>query len=493
MASRSLFKSVARDRAALAIVAAVVLAVLWLVFGRGSSRPARLTISAGRPQGSRHSMAESLAAEAVRYRVVLKLVETAGSEQALDRVNSRSIDLALVQGGLGVGDRPNVRQVAALHVEPLHLLVKKELAEGVGRSLEALRGKSVNLGEVGSGTHALASDVMRFAGMGADADFHASTLSYDELEHIRDRNALPDALFMVSLLPSRVAKKLVGRHGLRLVALPFGEAYSIDGGTDETAGEATSGVARDHVIEATIPAFTYGVRPAVPPEPVRTLGTRLLLVAHKDVDPEAVSRVLEATFRTPFSQLAHPPLTDTLLESAPEMPLHGGTLLYQERSKPLITGDIIDAIEKELSIAGAVLTAAFFLWQWLRSRYRRLRESGFEHYILKVGEIESRSLALELVARLDLRELLELQSELGRIKSEAIAKFADGELEGEDLMTGFLAHASDARDHLTRLILHERDNLEGQARDENREAAALWMETVGPPASPDEAGPDGAC
>ena len=31
-------------------------------------------------------------------------------------------------------------------------------------------------------------------------------------------------------------------------------------------------------------------------------------------------------------------------------------------------------------------------------------------------------------------------------------------------MSGFLAHASDARDFLMRLILHQRDNLEDQAR-----------------------------
>ena len=31
-------------------------------------------------------------------------------------------------------------------------------------------------------------------------------------------------------------------------------------------------------------------------------------------------------------------------------------------------------------------------------------------------------------------------------------------------MSGFLAHISDARDFLVRLILHQRDNLEDQAR-----------------------------
>ena len=50
-----------------------------------------------------------------------------------------------------------------------------------------------------------------------------------------------------------------------------------------------------------------------------------------------------------------------------------------------------------------------------------------------------------------------------RIKGEALEKFAEGKLEGEELMSGFLAHASDARDFLLRLILHQRDNLEEHA------------------------------
>jgi hypothetical protein len=64
-----------------------------------------------------------------------------GSEEALDLVNSGKVDCAFVQGGLGVGDRPNVRLVAMMQIEPLHLLVRKELAEKVADHLTALDGR----------------------------------------------------------------------------------------------------------------------------------------------------------------------------------------------------------------------------------------------------------------------------------------------------------------------------------------------------------------
>ena len=76
---------------------------------------------------------------------------------------------------------------------------------------------------------------------------------------------------------------------------------------------------------------------------------------------------------------------------------------------------------------------------------------------------------------------MQLQDELTQIKREALERFAAGELEGEELMSGFLVHASDARDFLIRLILHERENLEDRARAQDRPAEALWNEAVGEP------------
>ena len=80
---------------------------------------------------------------------------------------------------------------------------------------------------------------------------------------------------------------------------------------------------------------------------------------------------------------------------------------------------------------------------------------------------------------LDLKELLKLQVELNRLKNEAIARFAEGKLEGEALISGFIAHVNDARNYLNRLILHERENLEDRARFENRSSRELWHEKMG--------------
>src|SRR5262249_55256321 len=118
--------------------------------------------------------------------VQLRMIATVGSEEALEKVNSRELDLALVQGGLFAPELGNLRQVAALYTEPLHLLVRKELAAAVTQDLAALKGKRINLSQHGSGTYLLSKGVLEFAGIkvpqdGGQGDCIPTTLGKEEL------------------------------------------------------------------------------------------------------------------------------------------------------------------------------------------------------------------------------------------------------------------------------------------------------------------------
>lgn len=464
-------------------VAALGLAAFFALH-QPKERPARLRITAGQTEGTRHRIAQELQREAAHRAITIELHATAGSEEALREVDAGRLDAALVQGGLDLSDRPALRQVVALHVEPLHLLVKEEIHVEVSHNLAALRSKVINLGKRGSGTYLLASDVMAFAGLQSGDDFVESTLGYADLQREADRTRMPDAVFTVSTLPSPVARYLVTAHRYRLVALPFFQAFTLDTLDRDPApagrpGEAVTGIERRHICDATIPSFTYEVEPSVPPEEIHTLGTRLLLVARKDVAAPTIQRLLEVIFYSPFAQVVQPPLDPKLLEVSPELAWHDGTTDYLRRNAPVIAGDMVDLVEKELSIIGALVGGLFFLGQWLRRRNRRRRDRSFETYILRILEIERRTMALERAAALDLAALLRLQEDLSGLKVEALERFASGELEGEQLVSGFLAHVSDARDYLTRLILHARDSLEDQAHLEGREAQDLWREAIG--------------
>ena len=471
MSRRGRFWKAARDGTfALLGLAALGLAAFFHWHEPGE-RPVKIRLSAGRAAGERRQIADVLRREALSRSIIIELVDTAGSDDALKQIDAGRLDVALAQGALDLTDRPNLRQVATLHVEPLHLLVKEEIHQAVSARLSALRGKTIGLGESGSGTNRLATEVLDFAGLRIDSDqgrddFKPNLWGYSELRSETDRDRLPDAVFMVSTLPAPVARHLVAVHRFRLVEIPFFEAFTL-GAIDRATGAVASsfrGIDRRNLHTTTIPAFAYEVEPGVPPGTIQTLGTMLLLVANRNVAQSTIERLLDVVYASSFSRSVQPPLEIKQLDNPPELPWHDGTIAYLRRNAPIIAGDVVDLIEKELSIVGALIGGLFFLTQWLLRRYRKRRERGFEACILRVNAIERRAIVLERADRLDLPALLALQEELSALKGESLEKFVDGELDGEELMSSFLTHVADTRDFLTRLILHTRSTREEALR-----------------------------
>jgi TRAP-type uncharacterized transport system substrate-binding protein len=465
----------------LLVLVAILVGLGWLAWRKWLRPEVRydLRITGGKAPGPRHRIARLLRSEAFPGGVDLTISELPGSIEALDEVNDQRVEVALVQGAIDSRRWTNLRQVAALYVEPLQLVVRSELVVEAEANLRALQGHSINLGEVGSGSNALAREVLAFVGLG-DKDYTAGTLSHRELLAIEDRERLPDALMTVSSLPTPVVGHLVAKWGYRLVPLRFGEAFVLEDlgrKADNPRGDRSGPRAvinRAHLHETSIPEYTYGVNPAVPAARLATFGARVLVVAHREVPAEAVRRLLEAIFLGKFAQVARPPLDPSLLGLPAEFPLHEGTVEFLQRNKPMVADDAMQFLVNTTSLTGAVLGGLFVTWQSVQRWYRKRREQGFEFYLLKVTEVERRALQHELAAQLDLPALVALQADLGRIKDEAIRRFTRGELEGEGLMSGFLTHANDARDYLARLILHARTAIEKRARHQGLSPEAVW-------------------
>lgn len=200
-------------------------------------------------------------------------------------MESGAVDLAPVQGGIGLADHKNIRQVATLYVEPLHLLVKEPLEAGVSRNLAALAGHTVDISKPGSGTYLLAAQVLEFSGLQlphgdqpgdvrtVQGDYGSLLEQMAEFESSSDaeREAvlgdLPDAIFLISAVPSVAARQLVAVGGYRLVPLPFGDAFSL--ASVEEATDDHDRIAQVFIHSTDIPAFAYSVDPVVPRETCR--------------------------------------------------------------------------------------------------------------------------------------------------------------------------------------------------------------------------------
>lgn len=442
-----------RALAALAISFLVIAAIFLLV----ELRDERLTIriSAGDPRGRRADVARALAVVCARRGLDVEIVAAMGSEQALDQVEENEIDVALVQGGLHAGE--DVREIAPLTLEPLHLLVRRDAYD-----LEDLAGLRINLSPPRSGTRDLALDLLHLAHLRPGHDFEETTLGYQELEEL-PAEQLPDAIFHVSALPSPVARFLVEERGYRIMPLPFADAMAL----------------RDVAISrGVIPAYTYGASPPMPRGDVPTLATRMLLVGHRRTPDEVVRRILESIETEDFARMARIPHADERLFGRPEMPLHAGTVEWLHRNDPVLTSEGIQGVESLRSFLVSLIVAGVLAYRW----WRRKKLHGLDAFIAEVSTIDREALVLEREARLDLAKLLALRARLGEAKTRALEAFQRGAIHSEELLSSFLAHVSDVRSHLNAMILHERDRREKAARasgaDEEQVLRELWAEAL---------------
>jgi hypothetical protein len=416
---------------------------------------------------NRQVLARRIAAEARKRGLVIELSSrTYPALEALRLVNEPNpIDMALVPEGVGGPDEfPNARQVAALGVAPLHVMVRPELYESASRSLAALRGKRINCGSTSSVMRVLAHDVLHFAGLrpptASDAgDYRDEVVPTQDLlarldgivalppgERARAIAALPDAALFLAALPSLLARRLVAVAGYRMISLPFTEAYTLDrlrlhdpqGAAD---GEA---VDRSWIVATTVPPQLYASDPPVPPEPCRTLGSWLLLVAYAGSDPEAVDRLLEVIYNSRLTGLIQPPqLPDRVQQFDP----HRGTELFLRRRQPLLTPELMSQLGRLLGGLGAFFSGIIGLYGFLRI----LQLRRFESYYEEVRRIVQVARGLEddpdAPSEPDARRAY-LLDRLDDLKSEAIRDFADGGLKGEGLLAGVVALVNDTRSSL---------------------------------------------
>jgi len=464
-------------------LAACVLVVGLFFWNRNARRPLARTLrmTAGDATGLRHRLAQEFAREAEAQGIRIDLSATEGSEVALEKLEAGEFDIAMVQGGIATSANSPVRQISPLHIEPLHLLVKPELyATVLEGGLSKLAGHKINLGAKGSGTAVLAHEVLHFAGLSPSTSEDASgyvtnSQAYSDLIDAQLQD-LPEAVFTVSTLPSPIADALVEKHGFRLIPLAFGDAFAIEATSELGKSVPLGAIDKQHVFTTSIPPFTYSLNRNEPSTTLTTLGTRLLLVANKDVPGESVKQLLDFLFRSNLVKVARPALDASLLDLPSEYPMHVGAESFRQRNKPIIAGDAIDYLEKVLAIAATVAGGTFFLVQWYIGSNRKRRESSLAKYMERVIAIERESMHIELAAQLDLASLIRLQRELAELKAEAVTRFAAGKLEGVGMISGFLGLVNDTRDQMTRLILHQRENIEQLAAQQHTKPGEVWLE-----------------
>ncbi|MCA9072805.1 MAG: hypothetical protein KDA84_27970, partial [Planctomycetaceae bacterium] len=224
-------------------IAILVIGLVLILIGLFAWKwpPSRKTypvrISGGHAGLNRHKVAQYLKRHSSELNLDVEVIPAQiNTPEAVRMIQSGDIDLALVNGLFRFPDADNIRQVATITYESVHLLVKEEFAEQVSADYGNLKGLSFNIGPEGSETAILSQVMLTFLGLNsadsADAGLTFTALTIDELlaqvnslkresEGNTDgrRAKLPDAMFHESILPSTFAEQLVRNGRYQVVPL----------------------------------------------------------------------------------------------------------------------------------------------------------------------------------------------------------------------------------------------------------------------------------
>lgn len=418
-----------------------------------------IRMSAGPEQTRRHSVAKYLCQQAVNHNLKIQLLASAGSEECLNQIKSGQLDAALVSNGVVVPNDDDIRVLAAIQLEAVHVLVRKELV-GAGPLSEAIRGKRVNLGVQGSCEWLLARDFLSFARLklptaSEPGDVVPMELSKEELiaqahailaatgdERAKLASELPDCLLVLASMPSTIVPLLTEAADYQLMPLPAARAYLMDNLQD--SDPATTTIEREFLEPTAIPAHSYFTTRPFPPADCATVGMRLLIVAHKDLSEEAVRPLMETVFEGEFSRRFLP---KSPRELATPFAIHSAGVDYLDRDKPLAWKQAAEWVSQFLSIFGAFSAGALSLYGILWRKKVRMPAD----YYAEIRKIEmiAGGTDTDATAPIEPKEFVKyLDDRLLRLRQDLIEDICEGRIKGEQVIANILALLKDARRNL---------------------------------------------
>ena len=358
----------------------------------------QVRLGAGSTVARRFRFAETFAAEARKQDLYAEVVATEGFEDSIRQVANGQLDLAMVSSGLDAPECDEVRVLAGLDLAPLHILVRRELAERELSLSQIIKGRRINLGQPGTNDYILANEIVRFlrlspkdeAGKG---DYVQSSLDKEELnqlalnaqsENEAERQAslskLPEVIMTVASLPGIMVQNLLDTGEYRLAPFSNVEPFLIS--EMHHVGGPEGSVDRILVEPATINAGMYLGDSLAHNSDLPTVGLRTLLVARADLPPATIQRIMTIVFETNFSRRVKPKSTREL---ATAYQIHPEAEAYLNRNEPLLTGSSFDMLSKSLSIFGAFSAGALSIYGYLRRR--RIRRPG--EYLEEIRQIDA--------------------------------------------------------------------------------------------------------
>jgi TRAP transporter TAXI family solute receptor len=267
---------------ALLVFVGILFATLWILV---PPPPRSIELATGFPTGLYQQFGEKLQTELAEEGVSLKLRTTGGSSDNLALINNPNsgVDFAMVQGGVAdISKHPNLVSLTGVFYEPVWVWYRESSFKneaGKLSLLSQLKGKRVSIGNEGSGTLILASQMLEASGLSM-SDVRAEKLKpLQALEKFKKGEL--DAIFLVSATAAPVMKTFYETADIRLMNFEQADAY---------------GHLFPFLSKVTVPRGVVSIAYDLPRQDIQLLAATATLVGRDDVSPALVTLLLGETY-----------------------------------------------------------------------------------------------------------------------------------------------------------------------------------------------------
>lgn len=254
------------------ILSLAAVSVIWWI-GRDLVPPRSLTFAAGEVGGGYHAIATRYAKILARDGIEVRVLDTAGSVENVDKLTSGEADVALLQGG--VFAKGEVEALGAMFYEPLFVFAQS--ATEVSANPGDWADLRLAVGPEGSGTRAAARVLLSASGVAPDETTLFPVGGAEAVTELRAGRV--DLALFVAPLAAPYLQPLLEDPDMRLVRLRHLEALARS---------------MDHAEIVTLHAGAISLRPVLPQRSTDLMAMVARLVSHRDLHPALVNRLVMA-------------------------------------------------------------------------------------------------------------------------------------------------------------------------------------------------------
>ncbi|MBE0492039.1 MAG: TAXI family TRAP transporter solute-binding subunit [Sulfurospirillum sp.] len=258
------------------IITASIAAILAFSYQFIDPAPPRtITIATGSTSGSYFSFANTYKKLLQKQRFELVIVPTAGSVEALQKLQNKEVDVAFIQGGTAQqSDKENLESLASIYFEPLWIFYNANLNF---KYINELKGKKIAIGALGSGTRPLALDILHENHINENNSHLLELSGKNAKESLL--NGEIDAFFTVISPHSPMIQELLINPNIKLLNIKRANAYS----------KRFQYLTPLHLSEGVV-----NLEKNIPTQNITLLSTTATLVIQKDLHPDLIRLLLKS-------------------------------------------------------------------------------------------------------------------------------------------------------------------------------------------------------